>query len=78
MSAAACLCLSVRVCVTWSCGRCFEGESVGGTHLGGSCRVPVCGVALQPRYGQVVIGPPGSGKSTYCKGMKEFLEGLGR
>jgi len=29
-------------------------------------------------WGQVVIGPPGSGKSTYCKGMKEFLGGVGR
>ena len=30
------------------------------------------------RYGQLVIGPPGSGKSTYCAGMKQFLTGLGR
>lgn len=29
-------------------------------------------------FGQVVAGPPGSGKSTYCKGMKEFLVELGR
>ncbi|KAJ9057240.1 hypothetical protein DSO57_1024571 [Entomophthora muscae] len=29
-------------------------------------------------FGQLVIGPPGSGKTTYCRGMKEFLEGLGR
>jgi hypothetical protein len=29
-------------------------------------------------FGQVVIGPPGSGKSTYCHGMKEFLSGIGR
>eukprot|EP00636_Phaeomonas_parva_P005051 CAMPEP_0118880552 /NCGR_PEP_ID=MMETSP1163-20130328/20116_1 /TAXON_ID=124430 /ORGANISM="Phaeomonas parva, Strain CCMP2877" /LENGTH=88 /DNA_ID=CAMNT_0006817009 /DNA_START=238 /DNA_END=501 /DNA_ORIENTATION=+ len=26
-----------------------------------------------PVYGQVAIGPPGSGKSTYCHGMSEFL-----
>ena len=31
-----------------------------------------------PTYGQVVIGPPGSGKSTYCAGMAEFLRGIGR
>ncbi|CDW53873.1 ATP bind 1 domain containing protein [Trichuris trichiura] len=29
-------------------------------------------------YGQVVIGPPGSGKTTYCKAMKVFLTESGR
>lgn len=29
-------------------------------------------------FGQVVIGPPGSGKTTYCQGMQEFLSHLGR
>ncbi|KAL2084982.1 hypothetical protein ACEWY4_020500 [Coilia grayii] len=29
-------------------------------------------------FGQVVIGPPGSGKTTYCRGMQEFLTNLGR
>lgn len=29
-------------------------------------------------FGQVVIGPPGSGKTTYCRGMQEFLNNLGR
>lgn len=29
-------------------------------------------------FGQLVIGPPGSGKSTYCYAMQEFLEATGR
>ncbi|KAJ2767314.1 hypothetical protein IWQ56_003379 [Coemansia nantahalensis] len=29
-------------------------------------------------FGQVVIGPPGSGKTTYCGGMQQFLGALGR
>ena len=29
-------------------------------------------------FGQVVVGPPGSGKTTYCRGLKEFLLTLGR
>ncbi|XP_071800903.1 GPN-loop GTPase 2-like [Asterias amurensis] len=29
-------------------------------------------------FAQVVIGPPGAGKTTYCNGMKEFLTSLGR
>ena len=29
-------------------------------------------------FAQLVIGPPGSGKSTYCAGMKQFLTTLGR
>jgi len=29
-------------------------------------------------FAQLVIGPPGSGKSTYCRGMKEFLSSMGR
>lgn len=29
-------------------------------------------------FGQVVIGPPGSGKTTYCNGMSQFLTLLGR
>lgn len=29
-------------------------------------------------FGQVVIGPPGSGKSTYCYGLYQFLSVIGR
>lgn len=31
-----------------------------------------------PAFGQVVIGPPGSGKTTYCNGMAQFLKLIGR
>jgi GTPase SAR1 family protein len=30
------------------------------------------------RQGQIVVGPPGSGKSTYCAGLCQLLTGLGR
>ncbi|CED83544.1 Predicted GTPase [Phaffia rhodozyma] len=29
-------------------------------------------------FGQLVVGPPGSGKSTYCHGMHQFLTALNR
>ncbi|KAK0086347.1 hypothetical protein PV325_003354 [Microctonus aethiopoides] len=29
-------------------------------------------------FGQLVIGPPGSGKTTYCNAMSNFLEKMGR
>lgn len=29
-------------------------------------------------FGQLVIGPPGSGKTTYCKAMGEYVKSLGR
>lgn len=29
-------------------------------------------------WGQVVVGPPGAGKSTYCNGMQQFLTLAGR
>lgn len=29
-------------------------------------------------FGQVVIGPPGSGKTTYCSGIQQFLSAIGR
>jgi len=31
-----------------------------------------------PRYGQIVVGPPGSGKSTYCNGLQQYLSQIGR
>lgn len=30
------------------------------------------------RFGHVVVGPPGSGKTTYCFGMFQYLEAIGR
>jgi len=33
---------------------------------------------MKTMFGQLVIGPPGSGKTTYCAGMEELLRGLGR
>ena len=33
---------------------------------------------MAPLYGQVVAGPPGSGKTTYCTGMQDYLRLLGR
>jgi GPN-loop GTPase len=32
----------------------------------------------RPRYGQVVVGPCGSGKTTFCDGMQQYLKLLGR
>lgn len=29
-------------------------------------------------FGQIVIGPPGAGKSTYCYGMYQFMSAIGR
>ena len=29
-------------------------------------------------FGQFIVGPPGSGKTTYCHGMHQFLTALGR
>uniref|UniRef100_A0A182UJD8 GPN-loop GTPase 2 n=1 Tax=Anopheles melas TaxID=34690 RepID=A0A182UJD8_9DIPT len=31
-----------------------------------------------PLYGQLVIGPPGAGKTSYCHKMQQFLEKIGR
>lgn len=38
----------------------------------------MAGAAPATAFGQAVIGPPGSGKTTYCLGMSEFLRSLGR
>mmetsp|Transcript_12778 Transcript_12778/g.35394 ORF Transcript_12778/g.35394 Transcript_12778/m.35394 type:complete len:374 (-) Transcript_12778:467-1588(-) len=35
-------------------------------------------MANRPFYGQVTVGPPGSGKTTYCNGMQQYLRLLGR
>lgn len=32
----------------------------------------------RPIYGQVVVGPPGSGKTTFCDGMQQYTRLLGR
>ncbi|KAF4724741.1 GPN-loop GTPase 2, partial [Perkinsus olseni] len=31
-----------------------------------------------PRFGQLVIGPPGSGKSTYCRALRAYVRAAGR
>jgi GTPase SAR1 family protein len=30
------------------------------------------------RFGQVVVGPPGSGKTSYCLAMRQYLNAAGR
>eukprot|EP00890_Picochlorum_soloecismus_P002836 jgi/Picsp_1/3553/NSC_06391-R1_gpn-loop gtpase 2-like len=33
---------------------------------------------LPTLYGQVVVGPPGSGKTVYCHGLQQFFSSIGR
>ena len=33
---------------------------------------------VKQKFGQLIIGPPGSGKTTYIKSMKEFYSQCGR
>ncbi|GKY95201.1 hypothetical protein MPSEU_000483300 [Mayamaea pseudoterrestris] len=35
-------------------------------------------VQQSPRFGIAVVGPPGSGKTTFCDGMQQYLRLLGR
>ncbi|WWC69518.1 uncharacterized protein I206_103460 [Kwoniella pini CBS 10737] len=35
-------------------------------------------VTHRSAFGQLVTGPPGAGKSTYCNGLQQFLTALGR
>eukprot|EP00750_Incisomonas_marina_P018180 INCI2743.2.p1 GENE.INCI2743.2~~INCI2743.2.p1 ORF type:complete len:438 (-),score=73.77 INCI2743.2:57-1214(-) len=36
------------------------------------------GSMMQRAWGQIVVGPPGAGKTTYCQGMKMFMEAIER
>lgn len=36
------------------------------------------GINYAMPFAQLIIGPPGSGKSTYCDGMQQFLSAIGR
>ena len=58
----------------------------GGKMGGGDYRIPdlswnhsvIKCSSLCTRFGQIVIGPPGSGKTTYVGHMADLLRGLGR
>lgn len=41
------------------------------------CALSTTNPAIMP-FAQLVIGPPGAGKSTYCNGMHQFLGAIGR
>nr|CAD7434565.1 unnamed protein product [Timema monikensis] len=34
--------------------------------------------AMTSVFGQLVVGPPGSGKTTYCHAIGEYLKSIGR
>ena len=34
--------------------------------------------AMPTAFAQLVVGPPGAGKTTFCHGMQQFLTALGR
>ncbi|WWC61193.1 uncharacterized protein I303_103773 [Kwoniella dejecticola CBS 10117] len=40
--------------------------------------LPTAKVSHRSAFGQLVTGPPGAGKSTYCNGLQQFLTALGR
>ena len=41
-------------------------------------QLPKGSQVLTMPFGQLVIGPPGAGKSTYCDGMHQLLSAIGR
>ena len=50
----------------------------GGGGSGGPAAVAAQSSTRRASFGQLVIGPPGAGKTTYCLGMQQFLTALGR
>ncbi|KAJ8096903.1 hypothetical protein POJ06DRAFT_241531 [Lipomyces tetrasporus] len=48
-----------------------------GCYLSSGIHILLFSVTAMP-FAQLVIGPPGSGKSTYCSGMLQFLSAIGR
>lgn len=41
-------------------------------------RIENTGTKILLMFGQVVVGPPGCGKTTYCHGMAQFLDAIER